>query len=81
MDIYERLTPIFHDVFNDDNIVVTPDLTADRVEGWDSLGHVRLVVAIEQALKIRLSTTDMTGLENVGQLVAVIQKKLVACTT
>ena len=76
MDIYERLTPIFHDVFNDDNIVVTPDLTADRVEGWDSLGHVRLVVAIEQALKIRLSTTDMTGLENVGQLVAVIQKKL-----
>ena len=32
--MYERLTPIFQDVFNNDDIRLTPDLTADQVEGY-----------------------------------------------
>lgn len=75
MEVYERLTPIFQDVFNDDNIKLTPELTAGNVEGWDSLGHVRLVVAIEKALNITLSTAEITGLENVGQLAELIERK------
>ena len=31
MDIYERLTPIFRDVFDNDNITVTPELNAEIV--------------------------------------------------
>jgi len=76
MDIYERLTPVFQDVFDNDDIVLSPALTASQVEGWDSLGHVRLVVAIERALGITLSTAEITGLANVGQLVQVIERKL-----
>ena len=76
MDIYEQLTPIFRDVFNNDEIVLTPDLTADRVKGWDSLGHVRLMIAIEQELKITLSTTDITGLPDVGHLIRVVEARL-----
>ncbi|MGE0383646.1 MAG: acyl carrier protein [Gammaproteobacteria bacterium] len=77
MDIYERLTPIFQNVFDNDHVQLSPDLTAAQVEGWDSLGHVRLIVAIEQALGINLSTAEITGLANVGQLVEVIERKLV----
>lgn len=76
MDIYERLTPVFQDVFDNDDIVLSPTLTAGQVEGWDSLGHVRLVVAIERALGITLSTAEITGLANVGQLAQVIERKL-----
>jgi acyl carrier protein len=76
MDIYERLTPVFQDVFDNDDIVLSPGLTASQVEGWDSLGHVRLVVAIERALGITLSTAEITGLADVGQLVRVIERKL-----
>jgi acyl carrier protein len=76
--IYEQLTPIFRDVFDNDDIEVTPDLTADKVEGWDSLGQVRLIIAIERALKITLSTTEIAGLENVGQLAQVVEAKLKA---
>lgn len=76
MDIYERLTPIFRDVFDNDNITVTPELNAEMVDEWDSLGHVRLMVAIENELKITLSTAEITGLKNVGELANVIEKKL-----
>lgn len=76
MNTYEKLTPIFQDVFDNDDIVLTPNLTANEVEGWDSLGHVRLMVAIEKALGISLSTSEITGLANVGELAAVISRKL-----
>jgi acyl carrier protein len=76
MNIYEKLAPVFQDVFDLDDLVLTPQLTADEVEGWDSLGHVRLMVAIEKALGISLSTSEITGLANVGELAAVVSRKL-----
>ena len=46
--IYVRLTEIFESVFDDDEIVVTSDLSAEDVEEWDSLTHIRLVLTIEK---------------------------------
>jgi acyl carrier protein len=76
MSLYEKLTPVFQDVFDLDDLKLTPELTADQVDGWDSLGHVRLMVAIEKALGISLSTSEITGLANVGELVGVIARKV-----
>jgi acyl carrier protein len=73
--IYEKLTPVFRDVFEIDDLVVTADLTANRVPGWDSLANVRLFVAIEQEFGIRFSAPEMSGLKNVGELVSLIDKK------
>jgi acyl carrier protein len=51
-------------------------MTAKEVAEWDSLGHIRLMVAIEQAFGIKFSTSEISNLANVGELVAVIEKKL-----
>ena len=74
--IYQRLTEIFQDVFDEDSIEVTPKLSADDVDGWDSLTHIRLILTIEKAFKIKFSTSDIGKLENVGDLVALIQAKV-----
>jgi acyl carrier protein len=74
--IYQRLTEIFQDLFDDDSIEVTPKLTADDVDGWDSLTHIRLILTIEKAFKIKFSTSEIGKLENVGDLVALIQGKV-----
>jgi len=76
MDLYARLTPVFRDVFDNDDIVLTPQLTADQVDGWDSLGHVRLIVAIEKELGITFSSAEIAGLENVGQMMDLIARKM-----
>ena len=74
--IYQRLTEIFQEVFDEDSIEVTPKLSADDVDGWDSLTHIRLVLTIEKAFKIKFSTSEIGKLENVGDLVALIQAKV-----
>ena len=74
--IYQRLTGIFQDVFDEDSIEVTPKLSADDVDGWDSLTHIRLILTIEKVFKIKFSTSEIGKLENVGDLVALIQGKV-----
>ena len=74
--IYQRLTEIFRDVFDEDSIEVTPKLSADDVDGWDSLTHIRLILTVEKAFKIKFSTSEIGKLENVGDLVALIQGKV-----
>jgi acyl carrier protein len=73
--LYARLTIIFRDVFDDDSLVLREDLTADDVDNWDSLTHVDLVVAIEKEFRIRLTTGEISGLKNVGELTALVSRK------
>jgi acyl carrier protein len=74
-EIYPRLTKIMRDVLDDDNLVVTPELTANDVEGWDSVNHITLVVAIEEAFGIKFKSAELEKMKNVGQLVEQIEKK------
>ena len=74
-EIMSRLTPIFRDVFRDDSLVVTDQMTAQDVPAWDSLAHITLVVAVERAFGVKFSIKDVRGMKNVGGLVELIMKK------
>jgi len=74
--LYERLTTIFHNVFDDDEIVLTPQLTASDVDGWDSLRHVRLVVSVEKGFGVRFAASEVGRLKNVGDLADLIAAKV-----
>ncbi len=74
-EIIERLTQIFRNVLDNDDLVITPATKAEDVDGWDSLAHIHLVVSIEKALGMRFSAEEVSSLENVGDLVALIIKK------
>lgn len=76
MDMLAELTPIFRQVFDDDSIILTTALTADDIDGWDSLSHMNLVVAIEMKYKIKFALGELQKLKNVGQLAALVEKKL-----
>ena len=71
--VYARLTQIFEDVFDEDSIQLTSELTAKDVDGWDSLAHIRLILTIERAFKVKFSTSEIGKLQNVGELVALIK--------
>ena len=57
--IYAKLSEIFHDVFDDENIVLRPQLAADDVDEWDSLTHVRLVLAVEKKFGLKFSAAEV----------------------
>ena len=74
--LYERLTEIFRDIFDDDSLVLSPELTAQDVEGWDSIAHIRLALVVEKAFGVKFSAGDVGNLKNVGEFVSLIQSKV-----
>jgi acyl carrier protein len=74
-EISDELTTIFHDVFDDDTLVLRPDLTAEDVPEWDSLSHVRLILAVQRAFGAKFSAAQTASLKNVGELIELIRTK------
>lgn len=73
--VYERLTHIFRDVFDDDELELKPELTAKDVDGWDSLTHLRVLLSAEQAFRVKFTTAEIGKLQNVGDLANLIQSR------
>lgn len=73
--ILAELQPIFSDVLDLPDLQLTPQSNATNVEGWDSLAHVNLVVAIEKRFGIKFALGELRDLKNVGEMVDLIQKK------
>lgn len=77
-EIYAQLTTIFHDLFDDDALVLIPSLTAADVPEWDSFNHINLIVAVESRFKVKFQTAELEQLHTVGHLVDLIAQKLAA---
>ena len=52
-EIFEKLSEVFSDVF-DEEITVTAETTAADIEEWDSLTHITLISEVEDAFAQRL---------------------------
>lgn len=76
MDIQERLTKVFRTVFDNESITLTPDLTADDIDEWDSLSHINLMLAIELEFGIEFSQSEIQNFSNVGELIECVKTKL-----
>ena len=74
-EIYDKLTDIFRDTFDDPQLVLGPQLTADEVDGWDSLYHIRLMLTVQEAFSIKFSALEISNLKNVGDLANLIAAK------
>jgi acyl carrier protein len=74
--IIQELTPIFRDVLDVPDLELQSESSASNVDGWDSLAHVNLVVAIEKRYRVRFALGELQGLKNVGEMADLIQKKV-----
>jgi len=74
--VLDRLTDVLREVFDNDAIVATPQLRASMVDGWDSLANVRLFLEVERAFCVRFSASEISSLQNVGELADLINTKL-----
>lgn len=77
MTTLEKLNEIFCEVFDDDTLVISPEMTANDVDGWDSLSHVNLIVAVEARFNIRFSQKELLTFKNVGDLLNCVERKIV----
>jgi acyl carrier protein len=75
-EILAKVAEIFREELELDDLVLTDDTTADDVEEWDSLSHVQLVAAMEEAFGIEFKSREILSWENIGDLIDSIEKKL-----
>jgi acyl carrier protein len=73
--ILQRLNEIFQEVFDDDDLTIKPEYSAEDVDGWDSLTHIRMLLTVEKSFAVKFSTSEVGHLQTVGDLVKLIQSK------
>jgi acyl carrier protein len=75
-DRESRLTEIFRRLFSLPELVLTDDLTARDVPGWDSLNHVTLLIEVEREFGLRFTSHEIEALRSVGDLKTLIETKV-----
>ncbi len=74
-EIVSKLTAVFHEIFNDNNIVLRNDMTAADVENWDSLTHMLMITKVEEVFGVKFKLKELNKLKKVGDIVEVIVAK------
>ena len=75
-EILQQVETIFRDVLDEESIVLNETTTANDVDGWDSLTHIRLIVTIEKQFKIKFTSKEILSWKNVREMVDAIYSKL-----
>lgn len=68
-EVFEKVTEIFRDVMDNDEITLSDETTSNDVDEWDSLSHIQLIVAIEKEFGIKFTAKQMLSWKNVGEMV------------
>ncbi len=76
--ILPKVREIIAEVLDQPDLQIDESTTADMVEGWDSLNHINIVVAVESSFGVKINTAEIEDLRNVGELVDLVQRKLAA---
>lgn len=75
-DILQTVTTIIQETLELPQLVVTNETSANEVDEWDSMTHIQLIAAIEAKFKVRFALGELQSLKNVGDMIALITKKL-----
>ena len=74
-NLITNLQKIFQNVFDDATLIISEQTTAQDIDGWDSLTHIRLIVSIERTFNLHFSAAEIGNLANVGEMAQLIIKK------
>ena len=75
-EILAQVNALFKRVFENENISVNMNTTAEDVEEWDSLNHTVMIAEVEKHFNVRFKLREMLGFKNVGDMVSTIELKL-----
>lgn len=73
-----RVQNVFREVFDNQTLAIHREMQAKDVEGWDSLNHITLIMTLEETFKVKFSTREVMGFQNVGEMLDCLREKLPA---
>lgn len=74
MDLTDRVIKTFAIVFNKNENEIGISDTKENIEAWDSLGHLHLIMNLEEVFNIRLNTEDVVIIDSVEKCIEILKK-------
>ena len=77
-DFETQVQNVFREVFDQPELKIFREMQAKDVDGWDSLNHITLIMTLEETFKVKFSTREVMGFQNVGEMMDCLRGKLPA---
>ncbi|MBN1394024.1 MAG: acyl carrier protein [Pirellulales bacterium] len=74
MELLPVIQETFRQVFDDDQLEVTPETGRGDIEDWDSVAQVKLILTLEEEFDVRFTEDEVSESETVGDLLKAIEK-------
>ena len=75
-EIFDAVQDIFRDIFDDEDLVITRETTAEDIEDWDSLEQINLLTAIGRRFDLKFKLEEVSNLSNVGDMLDLVARML-----
>lgn len=75
-EVFAALDEVFQDEFDDETLHVTDATVTDDIDGWDSLEHIDLIIAVERRFGIKFTMGEVNGMKNVGEMADIILRRM-----
>ncbi|PKP04685.1 MAG: acyl carrier protein [Bacteroidetes bacterium HGW-Bacteroidetes-6] len=75
-EITNKTQLIFREIFQEPNLEIKPEMTANDVDKWDSLSHLTMIARVEETFGFKFKLKEMVKMKNVGDMLLLIQEKV-----
>jgi acyl carrier protein len=73
MNTLADIQDILRQVFDNESLTISPETNRRDIAGWDSVAHIKLILTMEDEFEIQFSDDEMSSIETIGDLVAIVQ--------
>lgn len=75
-EIIDKLTPIAREAFQNEELVLSDELSAENVDSWNSLAFMKLLTAIETDFGFKFKMMELIQLNTMGDILDAMEKHL-----
>jgi len=75
-EIRQKIATVFAEVMNVPTDAINDNTSPETLAEWDSLSHVQLIQALEEAFKISIAPDEGIDLETFTMVLDFVQKKV-----
>lgn len=73
--VTHQLNGIFEEIIDQGPVCLSDATVPADVNGWDSLAHIQLVVAMEEHFDVKFTSEEILAWRNVGEMIDCILTK------
>ena len=76
MNLEDKVLHIIHNILNVPAEKLSLQSSSENIEGWDSLKHMNLILALEEAFEVSLTDEEIIDMQNVEVIIRTIKGHL-----